>query len=518
MQDTTKLAATDLTPTENLKRDLNQEKNATDTLCLDILKSRENDDFKAWNGEQKPYTGHIYNAGNLFITGSVEDIQCITEATDAYTNVVAFNLMTGMDFVNTIECWRSTYIDNMGTVIFCLDNTEASFKKSLEMLHELHKVGLKGIIYNLCKEYKTPHEAAAADPAQFAQDIQQAQEKAKAARLPDDLDDFLKKIQTRRYEPHATGLQFFDDLLAGGVIDGTTLIMTGPPATGKTTLCLQLATAMAAHKTPVVYLNFEMSNDQMLAKVISCQLAASGNYYTTTKILQGYTWNDADRETITVAVDEYRKTTAPFLSFKPPTVKNDLDAVLSYLQELGDAAERSGKHAPAIFLDYLHIIRTDRHMDTKDLIGRVVYGVKDYADRYNTFAVLIAAQSRDANKKDASKKDKEPDKKEAPTMADARDSSNIEYSGDYVMSLWAVDATDRTPQRLGDKNTTKPKERQMELYLLKNRFGKSNLYTQVSFNPAANYFFVPVSPVAGFTPYYDDEQITMDQSPKRKRL
>lgn len=466
---------------------------------MNDLEQRLNETLQA---SEKPYTGRINNTNIIFITGSVQDAQSIEAAGDTLTGATAFNSFTGetagTEFAGTLADWNN-WQEGTGTAIVCLDNTEQGQKKTAELIKAIQQQGIKCIKWNLCGKYRTLHDAAAADPAQFAQEVQRAQTAARTARIPDNLDAFLEKIQTRRYQPHATGLQFFDDLLAGGIIDGTTLIMTAPPAAGKTSLCLQLAAAIATNQTPVVYLNFEMSNDQMLAKAISCQLAAAGKNYSTTRILQGYAWKDAAREDITAAVDKYRETTAPFLTFKPPEVSNDLDAVLAYLQDLGEAAEKNGDRAPAIIIDYLHIITTDKRIDVKELIKQVVYGAKNYAAKYNTFAILIAASSREASKKDT------------PTMADARDSSNIEFSGDYVLSLQAVDAAEKEPQRLGDKRAAKPAEwRRMKLYLLKNRFGKSDLYTEIQFNTAANYFL----PVAGFTPD-DGEQVPIEAPAKR---
>lgn len=462
----------------------------TDQELNDALQAVLNNGSQGNTTDSQDGSAGLYKSGKLFvnqfifIVDTLQDAQSIEAAGGA---AIALGTAQGpFDLVNLLTDWNGPdWQDGAGAVIVSKTTDAASAWRSTDIINEVREIHIKCMEWNLCGKCKTPQEAAAADPALFAQKVREALTAAETARIPDDLDAFLEKIQTRRYEPHATGLQFFDDLLAGGVIDGTTLIMTAPPAAGKTSLCLQLAGAIATNKTPVVYLNFEMSNDQMLAKAISCQLAAGGKHYSTTKILQGYTWNNDARETITAAVDKYRETTAPFLSFKPQAVSNDLDAVLSYLQELGDAAERSGKRAPAVILDYLHIITTKQRIDVKELIKQVVYGVKNYAARYNTFAVLISASSREASKNST------------PTMADARDSSNIEFSGDYVMSLQAVDDADKEPQRLGDKNAPKPKEwRQMKLYLLKNRFGRSDLYTEVYFNTAANYFL----PVAGFTP------------------
>ena len=458
----------------------------------------------------------LYRSGGLmtsqyaFIVDTEADARSIEAAAGIDAAAIALNSTDGAVLASLLLEWNGPeWQAGQGVAIVCLDDTPDGRQRSDDLLHTIKHLHIRCIKWNLHHKRKSIQDAAAADPAHFTQEIKAAQQVAEASRLPDALDAFLDKIQTQRYKPHATGLPFFDDLLTGGVIDGTTLILNAPPAAGKTSLCLQLAAAIAANKTPVVYLNFEMSNDQMLAKAISCQLAAAGQYYSATKILQGYTWNADARKTITAAVDKYRETTAPFLSFKPQTLSNDLDAVRAYLRDLGDAAEKAGTRAPALILDYLHIITTSQRIDVKELIKQVVYGVKDYAARYNTFAILISAQGRDAGKKDA------------PTMADARDSSNIEFSGDYVLSLRAVDDTDKTPQSIGQytRNAEKNAWRRMKLYLLKNRFGISDIYTEVYFNAAANYFLPERDRVPdGALSFDDGEQLAVEEPAKRKRL
>ena len=505
MQDTTKLAATDLTPTENPKHDLSQEKNAADTLCLDILKSFENGDFKAWNSKQKPYTGHIYNADNLFITGSVEDVQSITEVAGPYTNVVALNLMTGMDFVNTIEGWRLTCIDEMGTVIICLDNTEASFKKSLEILQELLKVGIKGITYNLCEEYKTPHEAAAADPAQFAHNIQQAQEKAKAARLPDDLDNFLKQIQTEAYKPHSTGIEFLDSLLSGGIINQTLTLLMAAPGTGKTTLAQQTAEAIAATGKPVVFLNLEMSSAQMLAKTISSRLAekgkcttdANGNPadYDALKILQGYTWTAKEKAEITTEIEDYRRSVFKNIQYNPEGINSDLDRIGEYLDKIGEDAKTAGTQAPVVILDYLHLVSNSRGLDAQELIKQAVTMLKHYAEGYNTAVICIVAVNRESMKKGQL------------SINSGRDSSNIEYTADYIVTLnyYDFDQGKRDPQKDSDLAALQQERyRRMILRLPKSRFGQPGRYVKVYYHAAANRFISSTSMIPDGAKYFDE--------------
>lgn len=451
----------------------------------------------------------FYRSGNLFvnqyifIVDTLQDAQGVEAAGGA---AIALGTAQGpYDLINLLTDWNGPEWQDGAGVVIVNNSSAADTWKPADILYTMRELRIKCIEWNLCGKYKTPKEAAAANLEQFTQEVKRALMAAETARIPDNLDAFLEKIQTRRYEPHTTGLLFFDDLLSGGIIDGTMLVLIAPPATGKTTLCLQLATALAAHKTPVVYLNFEMNNDQMLAKAISCQLAAAGKKYSTTRILQGYNWSDADKRTITAAVDKYRETTAPFLTFKPPAVSEDLDAVLDYLQELGEKAEKAKGHAPAIIIDYLQMITTAQRIDIKTLIQKVVYGIKSYVNKYNTFAILISAQGR------------EDTKKGEVTMTSGRDSSNIEYSADYglLLNYEAYETGEADPENKADRRRVEcGKVRKMVLKLGKNRFADKGGRVVLEFNAELNYF----KAAKGFERIDDgDQQIVIGPPPKRKR-
>ena len=60
----------------------------------------------------------------------------------------------------------------------------------------------------------------------------------------------------------ATGFGEFDALLGGGIVPGSLVLVGGPPGTGKSTLLLQVAGALARSSGPVVYVSGEESAAQ----------------------------------------------------------------------------------------------------------------------------------------------------------------------------------------------------------------------------------------------------------------
>jgi DNA repair protein RadA/Sms len=64
-------------------------------------------------------------------------------------------------------------------------------------------------------------------------------------------------------EKISTSIKEFDKVLGGGLVPGNAVLLTGPPGTGKTTILLQTANAVATEKRPVLYTAGEQSVDDI---------------------------------------------------------------------------------------------------------------------------------------------------------------------------------------------------------------------------------------------------------------
>lgn len=301
----------------------------------------------------------------------------------------------------------------------------------------------------------------------------------------DDLTKFFDVIQTEAYKPHPTGLKFFDNLLDGGIVNQSLLLLLAAPAAGKTTLVQQIAEEMAKNKNPIIYLNFEMSREQMLAKAISAKYYRNGGNKTALGVLRGYEWSDDDRTGLAMIVDEYRRNNYPYIRYNPDGVTSEIHALLKYLTAIGNAATKAGQQAPAIVVDYLHLITSNEKTDDAELIKQTVIGLKDYAKNYNTFVIGIIASNRASNKSGRL------------TMESGRDSSNLEYTGDYILSLNYEEIDNGTIKPNSTKDDINEKlenlynrdKRPMILRVLKNRFGQQGKSRKLLFNAPYNIFY-----------------------------
>ena len=287
------------------------------------------------------------------------------------------------------------------------------------------------------------------------------------------IDAFLEAIQTHKYEPLPTCIGDVDRAIGGGFIRQQLILLGAAPGVGKTAFAQWLFEGFAKRGTDCIYLNLEMSREQMLARSFARIAAKNGTKIKTTSVLQGYKWTDAERTAIMEVAEEYKQTIAPHLIYNPDNVSTNLDAILSYIEKEAERAKKEGKTAPLCVLDYLQMITGGEHEDEKNLIKRAVKGLKDYAIRHNTVVFVIIAHNRESNKKGTA------------TMEAGRDTSNLEYSADLQLALSYTKCVYRAPdnkQPSKPEHLTEDEKRLITLQVTKGRFGGAGRYADLHFN------------------------------------
>ena len=375
-----------------------------------------------------------------------------------------------------------------------------TMRQAEDLNKDLQGLNCKSIVYNVAGEYHDANAALQQNRAAFEEGITRAIQELQR----DDLTEFFEKIITEAYKPYKTGLHFFDNLLSGGIIQQSLLLLMAAPGTGKTTLAQQIAETMAEAHKPVIYFNFEMSREQMLAKAISAKLYHNGGEKNALQILQGYDWTIEERGQIESVIEEYRRDNYPYIKYNPAGTSSDLQELLEYLDNIGKAAKARGEQAPAAVIDYLHLIKSRAGLDAQELIKQAITGLKDYAKNYDTFVICIVATNRTSNSSGRL------------TLESGRDSSNIEYTADYQISLNYKDIDNGTvkPDDIeAIANLQQAKRRAMILRVLKSRFSQPGKSAQVVFDAAHNIFYGTEDtfvPPAGFTlddgaPAFEDD-------------
>lgn len=386
--------------------------------------------------------GALYNTDTCYI---VESPLCAISIAQCGGNAVAISGTSGGG--RLMEQLKAKPTN--AALIMCLDNDEPGRKAADELAVELEEAGYfarQGTEMLLCEDEeeaptcKDPNEflqkygndalveAVARTSVQIANAHKielEAEEAARQARTGAGMvNTFLEVIQTRRYEPIPTGIRDIDYALEGGLMRQQLVLLGAPPAAGKTALAQWLFEGMAARGITSVYLNLEMSREQMLARSIARLSAAkTGTKISATRVLQGYKWTDEERAAILRAANEYKQTIAPYMVYNPDGIAANLDSIITYIETEAQRAEKTGQAAPLVILDYLQLIGGQPREDGTEVIKRAVAALKGYAIKHNTIAFVIMAHNREANKKGET------------TMESGRDTSALEYSADLQFGL-----------------------------------------------------------------------------------
>lgn len=390
----------------------------------------------------------IWNEKALYAQ-EVQEIFVVEGIFDALSIIEAGAEAIALNSGNNAEklAKRLEQATTQATLILCPDNdqnerTRATmqqhFANLAEGLTRLHISFLTADINNGCKD---ANEALCADYYAFRDAVMQAREDARAHRAAireaaqreererqqrtgaGMIEDFLQTVKTRKYEPVPTGITDIDRAIGGGFLRQQLILLGAAPGAGKTSLAQWIFEGMAKKGKPCLYLNLEMSRDQMLARSISRIAAQNGDRIKATDILQGYKWTLEQEEAVAIAADRYRREIAPQMIYNPDGVTADLDSILEYIEAEAQRAEAAEMPVPAVVLDYLQIVRGREREDDVAIIKRAMGSLKDFAIRHNTFVFVIMANNRASNRTGD------------VTQESGRDSSALEYGADIQLGL-----------------------------------------------------------------------------------
>lgn len=254
------------------------------------------------------------------------------------------------------------------------------------------------------------------------------------------LDEFYAEIQSNRFEPIPTGLEQLDRALQGGFERKKLFTLAAAPGTGKTALAQFVFENMARKGHPVVYVNLEMDRSDLLSRSIARESHHFKNIHildsdvTALEVKRGYQWTPEQKKAIDYTVAWYKGSVAPnfyYVTTNPEntgSITNGLSEILAKLEKITAEIVAKGNDAPLVCIDYLQYIDFDmyegtRKPDNADAIKQTLAALKQFAMSHNTCVLVILANNRASNQEGRA------------SMDSGRDTSNIEYSGDVMLSL-----------------------------------------------------------------------------------
>lgn len=384
----------------------------------------------------------IFNAEALYAQG-VQEVFVVEGAFDALSvemageDAVALN-STGNAATLLKELEQAP---TAATLILCLDNDDAGRKAAGILQEGLQRLNIPFMTADINNGKKDPNESLLEDFDSFYNGVQEAvyaakdyrqqlreaarqEELARQQRTGESMvNAFLEAVKTRKYEPIPTGITDIDQALSGGFTRQTLVLLGAAPGAGKTALAQWIFEGMAKRGTACLYLNLEMSREQILARSLSRIAAQNGEKITPAEVKQGYKWDVAQEAIVMAAAQEYKETIAPRMTYNPDGVTTGLDGILEYIETEATRAEAAGLPAPLVVLDYLQIVTGREREDEVSLIKRAVSSLKAFAIKHNTVVFCIIAHNRAANQSGN------------VTMESGRDTSALEYSADLQLGL-----------------------------------------------------------------------------------
>jgi replicative DNA helicase len=236
-----------------------------------------------------------------------------------------------------------------------------------------------------------------------------------------------------------TGFARLDSITAGLQADDL-IIVAGRPSVGKTSFVLNLLTnAAGAGKTPVALFSLEMSNPQVVRRVLASEAGIPAS-----KLRTAHGLSQDDWTRLFMAADRVNKFEM-YLDDSP---------MLTVAQLRGKVRRLKLQHAVGLVaVDYLQLMRPVKAYDSREReIAEISRNLKALAKELHIPVVALSQLSRDVEKRQ--------DKR--PQLADLRESGAIEQDADIVMFLH-----DPNPQQVDRTH------RQVELVIAKHRSGST---------------------------------------------
>lgn len=233
-------------------------------------------------------------------------------------------------------------------------------------------------------------------------------------------DNYFKE---REIEPIITGFYKFDEL-TNGLEGGDVIAIGARPSVGKSAFVTQVATNMAERGKTVAIYNLEMKEKQVYERLIA---AKSG--IEMTRLKKAKTFLNNEQENFSKA-NEYFENLKIYLrsgTCKPSEVEMEM-AMLK---------------PDVIIIDYLQLMRPDfRNSNRVAEVGDISRSIKGIAMLLN-IPVIVLVQLNRAVEGRADKK---------PTLADIRESGDIEQDCSIITFLWNLDDTRKWKGLAVEKN------------------------------------------------------------------
>ena len=228
--------------------------------------------------------------------------------------------------------------------------------------------------------------------------------------------DFLQDVETRINTEGLLGISsgFKDiDRFTGGWQETDLIIVGGASSMGKTSFALALAyNAALLTNTPTVIFSYEMSALQLIRRLASMESEISNKYITNGALNQDELKKIHESigkiENIPINIDEGSLTSLSYLVHR----------IKEYVKT---------KKVKLVMVDYLQLVSSKNKAGSREQeVSKVARTLKNLAKELNITVIALSQLNRGVGMRNNSK----------PTLADLRESGEIEQAADIVMLIY----------------------------------------------------------------------------------
>ena len=356
----------------------------------------------------------FYREDNKEIYSAMLDIYKKGENIDFLTVREALKLRGSIDKVGS-DSYLSSLIDSVPTT----SNIEAYVKivEEKATLRSLIKAANDIIAYGYAETEEVDKIIDMTEKKIF--DVLQSRNTKGYASIKDVLVDTFEEIEKLyNSKSNVSGMEsgFKDlDVKTSGLNNSDLIIVAARPAMGKSAFALNIATAVAKAKVPVLIFSLEMSKEQMVNRILCSEAQVDS-----TKVRTGKLDTD-DWVKLGKASGDLAET---------PIYIEDTPGLSSAELRAKCRKAKLEKDIGLVVIDYLQLMESKGRSDSRQQeISEISRSLKILAKEINVPVIALSQLSRAAEQR--------PDHR--PMLSDLRESGSIEQDADIVMFLYRDD-------------------------------------------------------------------------------
>ena len=292
----------------------------------------------------------------------------------------------------------------------------------------------------------------------------------------------IRSISTQRV---STGFPTLDRSLNGGLFNGL-FILGAVPGLGKSTLALQISYHLSSQGYPVLYFALEMNRAWITAKALSradFALHREASFQTAQLLNLDTHFSDRQWERINQAREQVEREGKNLYLYEQGPELTHIGQIRREIHKFQERYRSAGGTRPIlVVVDYLQILYSPdpntRYSD-KQMVDDNVRELCAIRDQDQVMILLISALNRSSYNRPIS-------------LESFKESGSIEYSADVILGMQyqgMEQAQEKNPFPVDAARARNP--RQLELTLLKMRYGQDGVHIPLEFYSASSYFQEP---------------------------